>query len=275
MNNLFESQVNIKYCAFIITIRAENEKFYSLVKCFGEFVRKFDTDVLIKSESVIPIELIEPSKSLAEILLANLPFLLTICIVISAATVTYRSNRKSVELQNKLSQKALKEQSELAAKAKTAEHENKISEFRHQWLQEVRNTSAELSKILHECKMNYTLKQREFDHSVQMSGTPSGNQQHLDACEKFESKYIESRANFYQLHSKLILLFKPSDSQTDTLVNLLKDTRIALYDNPLQVTDDKIDAIISELQKILKDEWEVTKSRTWVKKHSTNRLKRN
>ena len=32
MNNLFESQVNIKYCAFIIKIRAENEKFYSLVK---------------------------------------------------------------------------------------------------------------------------------------------------------------------------------------------------------------------------------------------------
>lgn len=188
------------------------------------------------------------------VILNNLPFLITICIIIAAATVTYRSNRKSVESQN-----------ELAEKARNAAHEDKISEFRHSWLQEVRNTSSELSKTLHECKMFYTLKQREFDHAGQMSGTESGNQQHLDNGEKFEEKYIQSRSDFYKLHSKLVLLFKPSDSKTSKLMNLLNDVRTALYDNPLQVNDDKIDSVLAELQKILKTEWETTKSRTWSK----------
>jgi hypothetical protein len=43
-----------------------------------------------------------------EIILNNLPFLTTISIVIAAATVTYRSNRKSVESQNLLAEKARK-----------------------------------------------------------------------------------------------------------------------------------------------------------------------
>ncbi len=97
-----------------------------------------------------------------------------------------------------------------------------------------------------------------------MSGTPSGNQNHLDACDKYESKYIESRAEFYQLYSKIVLLFKPSDSQTENLLILLNQMRLALYNNPSQVTDESIDAILTELQNILKTEWEVTKSRTWV-----------
>ncbi|MFL7012913.1 hypothetical protein [Enterovibrio norvegicus] len=187
------------------------------------------------------------------IFLKNLPFMITICVVLAGAFVTYRSNRKSIESQNLL-----------ASKARDAAHQDKISEFRHAWIQEVRKTSAELSQTLHECKMHYTLKQREFDHAVRMSGTQSGNQNHLDACEKFEAKYIESRAKFYQLYSKIVLLFKPSDSQTEKLITLLNDTRTALYDNPLLVTDESIDAILVELQQILKSEWEVTKSRTWV-----------
>ncbi len=188
------------------------------------------------------------------IFLSNLPFIITICVVIAGAIVTYRSNRKSIESQNLIS-----------SKARDAQHQDKISEFRHQWIQEVRNTSSELSQTLHKCRMYYLLKQREFDHSVQMSGTSSGNQKHLDACEKFESLYIESRAEFYQLYSKIILLFKPSDTQTEKLVNLLNSTKTALYESPLQVTDESIDDILVELQGILKSEWEVTKSRTWVK----------
>ena len=188
------------------------------------------------------------------IILNNLPFLITICIIVAAATVTYRSNRKSVESQN-----------QLAEKARSAAHEDKISEFRHSWLQEVRNTSSELSKTLHECRMYYTLKQREFDYSVQMSGTPTGNKEHLENCENYESKYIQSRAEFYKIHSKLVLLFKPSDSQVINLMDLLKNVRSALYDNPLQVNDELIDAVLAELQKVLKTEWETTKSRTWSK----------
>jgi hypothetical protein len=189
-----------------------------------------------------------------EIILNNLPFLTTIFIVIAAATVTYRSNRKSVESQNLLAEKARK-----------SAHEDKISEFRHSWLQEVRNTSSELSKTLHDCRMYYTLKQREFDYSVQMSGTQTGNKEHLENYEKFESKYIQSRSEFYKLHSKIILLFKPSDSQTTSLMNLLNEVRTSLYDNPLQVDDDKLGLLLGELQIILKKEWETTKSRTWSK----------
>lgn len=188
------------------------------------------------------------------IILNNLPFLITICIIIAAATVTFRSNRKSVESQN-----------ELAEKARNAAHEDKISEFRHSWLQEVRNTSSELSKILHECRMYYTLRQREVDYSIQMSASTTGNKGHLENCDKFEAKYVQSRSDFYKLHSKLVLLFKPSDSQTTILMELLDDIRTALYENPLQVSDDMVDSVLSELQRILKTEWETTKSRTWSK----------
>jgi hypothetical protein len=188
------------------------------------------------------------------IFLKNLPFALTICVVLAGAIVTYRSNRKSIESQNLL-----------GSKARDAAHQDKISEFRHAWIQEVRNTSSELSQALHECRMHYTLKQRESDHAFQISGAALDNQNHLDACEKFESKYIDSRARFYQIYSKIVLLFKPSDSQTENLMNLLNTARTSLYDDPLQVTDESIDEILTELQKILKSEWEVTKKRTWVK----------
>lgn len=98
-----------------------------------------------------------------------------------------------------------------------------------------------------------------------MSGTPTGNKDHIENCQNYESKYIQSRAEFYKIHSKLVLLFKPSDSQVINLMDLLNNVRSALYDNPLQVTDELIDAVLAELQKVLKTEWETTKSRTWSK----------
>jgi hypothetical protein len=55
-----------------------------------------------------------------EMILANLSFSITAIIILSAAAVTYRSNRKSVESQSALSRKA-----------RETEHQSKISEFRH------------------------------------------------------------------------------------------------------------------------------------------------
>ncbi len=107
---------------------------------------KIDSDVLIKAESTIPIELVQSSKDFMDIMFSNIPFLVTICVVVCAATVTYRSNRKSVESQNRLSQATLEKQTILANEAKDAEHQNKISEFRHQWIQEVRGTSLNYLK---------------------------------------------------------------------------------------------------------------------------------
>lgn len=189
-----------------------------------------------------------------EVILKNLPFLITICIVIAAAIVNYRSNRKAIE-----------SQSLLAERARSAAHEDKISEFRHAWLQELRNTSSELSRVLHECSMYYMLKQREFDFSVQTAGISEANSQHLENSVAFESNYVQSRMEFYRLHSKLILLFKPSDSQITKLMGLLHSARISLYECPEQVDDEMIDSILGELQVILKTEWDTTKSRTWSK----------
>ena len=47
MNNLFESQVNIKYCVFIFKIRAENEKFYSLVISLGKLIEFSQIELII------------------------------------------------------------------------------------------------------------------------------------------------------------------------------------------------------------------------------------
>jgi hypothetical protein len=228
---------------------------------------KFDTDVLIKSESVIPVEIIESSKDIGDILLANLPFIITIFIVISAATVTYRSNRKSVESQNELSRKALEKQSELAAKAKTAEHENKISEFRHHWLQEVRDTASNLIKVIHECQYFTMARNLANDDQKAMDDETSKLQlQNIyDDLKESYSNLITKRAEFYKHHAKLCLLFKKDEEETKILFNQLSEIKSQMGDLSKRNLDDAIiNNITEELQVILKTEWEITKKRTWL-----------
>ncbi|EGR1394014.1 hypothetical protein [Vibrio parahaemolyticus] len=185
---------------------------------------------------------------------SNLPFLVTVVVVLSAATVTYRSNRRSVESQN-----------QLAEKARDAAHQDKISEFRHKWLQEVRETSADLAKVYHDCRINHFLKEREFEFSIKMSGTPTGNEEHLKNCELYESKFINSRLEFYKLSSKLFLLFKPRDPQVIELTSKINEITLSLKENPSRLSDDDIEFVLCNVQKLLKHEWEVTKSRSWQK----------
>ncbi len=230
-------------------------------------MRKFDTDVLIKSESVIPIEIVESTKSIGDILLANLPFLLTIFIVISAATVTYRSNRKSVESQNELSRKALEEQADLASKSKAAEHENKISEFRHHWLQEVRDTASNLIQIIHECQYFTMTRNLANDRSKEMNSETSSSQVQSisDDLNESYSNLISKRAEFYKYHSKLCLLFKKDEVETKVLFDTLKVVKTNMGNLDSRCLDDSvISEITEELQVILKEEWEATKDRTWL-----------
>jgi len=212
-------------------------------------VRKFDTDVLIKSESVIPIELIESSKSLGDILLSNSPFLLTAFIVISAATVTYRSNRQSVE------------------KAKAAEHENKISEFRHHWLQEVRDTASNLIKVIHECQY-FTMTRNLADDrqkAVDDETSKLEMQSIYDDLKESYSNLMKKRAEFYKHHAKLCLLFKKDEEETKVLFKKLSEIKSKMGDLSKRSLDDVvINEITEELQVILKTEWEATKDRTWL-----------
>jgi hypothetical protein len=230
---------------------------------FGEVVRKSDTNVLIKSESVIPIEIIESSKSTLDIFLANIPFILTVFIVISAAVVTYRSNRKSVESQNLLSQKSLDEQSKLAEKSKNAEHENKISEFRHRWLQEVRDTAAGLIKIIHECQF-FTMERNDATHRLK-DASDLEKEIIKNELNEAQSKLVYKRMEFYKYHAKLCLMFKKDEPETKDLFEKLTAVKTSMGDlNSRSLDDSVINEITEQLQVILKSEWEATKDRSWL-----------
>lgn len=187
-----------------------------------------------------------------KIIIDGLPFWITALIVVAAAAVTYRSNRKSVESQN-----------ELGRKSRLADHQNKISEFRHGWLQDLRNTSADLVKTLQECRISKVLEDREFGWTGQTAGSAE-SASHLRNREAFEAQFLAARSEFYKFHSKLKLLFKPNDADANKLLELLDEARTNLFEEPLLVDDEFIDRIVSELQVILKKEWEVTKNRTWL-----------
>ncbi len=223
-------------------------------------MRKIETDVLLKSEGNIPIEIIRASYSWQEILLNNLPFIVTIVIISVAAFVTYRSNRASVEAQNKI-----------ASKSRQEEHENKISEFRHIWLQEVRETSSELIQVIHECQ--YFTKKNNSYHEVAKNVANEDNkmilEKNIEAMESSFNSLIAKRSEFYKKEAKLKLLFKKGDNEVIKLFSLLQSVKQTIGSDDIDSLDDEIiENITNELQIVLKTEWEVTKNRTWLKTHN-------
>jgi len=218
---------------------------------------RIETDVLLKSEGNIPIEIIRASYNWQEVLLNNLPFLITIVIISVAAFVTYRSNRASVEAQN-----------EIASKSRQEEHENKISEFRHHWLQEVRETCSELIQIIHECQ--YFTKVQNFCHEQAKKPDKEKNKLVLeDKIAEMKSSFnslISKRSEFYKKEAKLKLLFKKDDKEVIKVFDLLQSVKSKIGSEEVNSLDDEvIQKITSELQTVLKTEWEVTKNRTWLK----------
>ena len=218
---------------------------------------RIETDVLLKSEGNIPIEIIRASYNWQEVLLNNLPFLITIVIISVAAFVTYRSNRASVEAQN-----------EIASKSRQEEHENKISEFRHHWLQEVRETCSELIQIIHECQ--YFTKEQNFYHEQAKKPDKEKNKLVLeDKIAEMKSSFnslISKKSEFYKKEAKLKLLFKKDDKEVIKVFDLLQSVKSKIGSEEVNSLDDEvIQKITSELQTVLKTEWEVTKNRTWLK----------
>ncbi|WP_346209030.1 hypothetical protein [Aeromonas salmonicida] len=220
-------------------------------------MKTINTNVLLKSDGSLPIEIIQPTIDAWGVMLSNLPFIVTAIIVISAATVTYRSNRKSVE-----------NQSEQARRSRDAEHENKISEFRHHWLQEVRGAGADLCQVINEIQTliaNRNISDRNKSSAARKGDTASEEDFEAEILE-IHSQLLVKRPQYYKCASKLKLCFKREEVQTKELFLIIKRINDSFYDFKTSSLDDSvIDNVISELQTILKSEWEITKERTWKK----------
>lgn len=205
-------------------------------------------------ESPILIKIIEPEFSWLD-LFNDLPIILTALVVVCAATVTYWSNRKSVEAQNKIADQRRKD-----------EHEDKISEFRHQWLQEVRETAANLCQVIHDLQV-FVVK-RNLVHESLTQAKKNGDISKIDEFSEQVSDINENlngfRSKYYKIYSKLQLLFKKDEDYTVELFGLLDEIKDSIYDFERTVLkDDQIKKVIESLQLVLKSEWEVTKDRSW------------
>lgn len=219
-------------------------------------MRKIDSDVLIKADSYIPIEIKRTALDWQDILLNNLPFIVTSLIVMGSALITFHISRKSIQSQQTQS-----------AIDRNAEHENKISEFRHGWLQELRNTAADLTSALHLCQMHNLARNCSIEHrdAADNAGDEKFTSMHQHSLEKHYEQFLAARGDFYKLSSKTKLMFKAKDESSSHLFYLLKEARSSLGNDSSSLDNEIIDDITSELQKILKSEWEVTKNRKWVK----------
>ncbi|OXX63844.1 hypothetical protein [Vibrio sp. V15_P4S5T153] len=217
---------------------------------------KIDSEVLIKAESLIPIEIKQTALSWKSILLNNVPFLVTIAIVLGSAVVTFYISRKDI-----------KTQEEQSAINRQADHENKISHFRHDWLNNLRDTASELAKCLHLCQMSNLQRNCSTEHrnAARTSDDDESYQEHQNKVNTHYSDFIKHRADFYQLHAKIKLFFKADDSNAEELLRLLIQARNQMGNDSTTLDNALIDSIVDELQVILKNEWEVTKDRAWVK----------
>nr|WP_320015166.1 hypothetical protein [uncultured Desulfobacter sp.] len=222
-------------------------------------MNKLYSDVIIKAESYIPVEIKNQAQDWIQIIENNAAFIATFAAVIASAILTYIMTRKSI-----------KSQEDQAIKSRKAEHENKISEFRHLWLQEVRNTASDLIKILYQCQY-YKDRMGQLRDWIEEKQTEKVKDSFQKKIDDFRLKEIESKNEYLKLSSKLKLLFKPADENFKELDLLLSGIRDNL-ESTFTTTEnnEKIDKIIEHLKTILKDEWEVTKDRSWIKEFSKN-----
>tara|TARA_R110000737_G_scaffold67694_1_gene95695 strand:+ start:5918 stop:6586 length:669 start_codon:yes stop_codon:yes gene_type:complete len=216
---------------------------------------KFDTDVKLSSGGVIPIELVKASSDWYEILLNNLPFIVTISIISFAAYVNYKSNRKSVASQESI-----------ATKARNEEHENKISEFRHLWIQDVRDTVSTLCRILHDLQFQTALRNQAIKNEKEaiQNNDEENSVIFEEQANKSYKKIVEKRSEYYQVSTKLKLYFKKADPSTAAVFKIINDIKNEIYEiDKIDMKDSKVESVTSHFQEILKKEWEVTKDRSW------------
>lgn len=219
---------------------------------------RLNSDVLLKVENSIPVELKQEALNGWSIFWSNLPFLLTVTIVLGSAIVTYK----------------------VQMKGKKAEHENKISEFRHHWLQELRETASELIKTMHLCQLHYMRRaivldfkrsaETNFQTSNRIKGTTEQINSFMEQSKTHYENFLEARSNFYGLEAKLKMFFKNGDDASKDLFKLLDNFKNEMQKDRHSLDDAPLNSAVAELQKILKDEWEVTKKRTWLNSQQNN-----
>ncbi|WPK51889.1 hypothetical protein [Vibrio fluvialis] len=219
-------------------------------------MKTINTNVLIEAKERLPIEIVQTSKSTFELILTNLPSIISIVTVIAAGWFTYKLNRKLIE-----------NQSYLATTARDAEHENRISEFRHQWLQDVRNTGSELCQRIIEMQILTTHRNMAIEcrDSSDKKGDTEATKCFQEDVSKYYDRLLDTRSHFYNCSSRLKLLFKKDEPQTSKLFNCI-DAVDSLFEDleTTIISKSQIDEVISSLQEVLKAEWEVTKSRSWA-----------
>lgn len=193
--------------------------------------------------------------------------LLTLVVVVCTAVVTNLSNRRLTRQQLALADIANKQQLELADKAHKADHENKVSDFRHHWLQEVRITSSQMIKSIHECQEHTAKKNRriEWRDKAEYTGNEELGKKYQGQIDNILVQLSESRAEFYMHYSKLVLLFKAGDMAAAELFIELSKFKDGIGDlDTFDTNDETISSIISHVQTVLKKEWEITKNRSWL-----------
>jgi hypothetical protein len=217
-------------------------------------VRKIDSDILIKADSYIPIEIKSSALSLQDAILNNLPFIITVCIVAFSAFVTYCISKRNIESQR-----------EQSINDRKANHENKVSEFRERWLQDVRNTASLLLSTLYVCQHHNMARSVSMSSATQalQRGDQEGMNSALKDSKEYYELYVLELGKFHEYSGKLKLFFNDDDASKE-LFKLIKDAGKLLKNQKIQgINDDISKDITLELQKILKTEWEVTKNREW------------
>ncbi|PMG99385.1 hypothetical protein [Vibrio lentus] len=207
-----------------------------------------DVSAVVFSNGSIPVEIIQPTTEVLDLLLNNIPLLITITVIICAATVTFKSNKRTVLSQDRN-----------AKLSRENDHKNKISEFRNEWLQNVRETGAELCQIIHELQL-YTM-QRNLNNDAIKDGTSDEDKASEYSVELYRN-LVKTRINYYRVSSKLKLFFKKGDPAVATLFFLINGVKDDIHDlDKTHLEEDKLNKIVAELQLVLKAEWEETKKR--------------
>jgi len=182
-----------------------------------------------------------------------LSFWITIAVVVTAGIVNYWLNTRTMS-----------NQTQEATKSRQADHQNKVSEYRHAWLQELRNTASELIKAIHDGQS--ALMRMNLSRDYREAAKQRGDQESVkENHEQVRLGYADERAAASEIHkyvSKIKLMFKPADPQTSKLFSLLDGVIEKIGDKDLrQLNNVVIEEIVAELQVILKSEWEITKTR--------------
>jgi hypothetical protein len=132
------------------------------------------------------------------------PFYITILVIVTAGVVNYWLNTRT-----------MRNQTSEATQGRQADHQNKISEYRHAWLQELRDTASELVKAIYQAQSALMRTNLSRDYRDSLS-----NRDHADVVAKHQAAVLaaaaEERVAMAEMRkhaAKIKLLFKPNDPQ--------------------------------------------------------------